>query len=175
MKSKIAKISAVTLLTASLIAGTSVVSQAAPVSSTNLSAAVATTDAAAISAYKAAKAEYQAAMVAYKAAKADFKAQKAAYRAAMGDLKPALTAYAQAKKVIGQTFRTTINAAKATYQAAIAGVTDPEALLNAKAAFDAAKNAAASTRAAALAALGAAPVKPAAPAKPTKPVKPSRP
>ncbi|CAB4627621.1 MAG: hypothetical protein F2599_05310 [Actinobacteria bacterium] len=138
-------------------------------------AKVAKKDKAAIDAYKLAKADYQVAITAFKAAKQEFEAQKAAHKLAMDELNPALTAYASAKKVIGQTFSSAMQAAKATFDLAVAGEVTAEQKLAAKSAFEQARTTATAARTAALSALGTAPVKPAAPVKPTKPVKPSRP
>jgi septal ring factor EnvC (AmiA/AmiB activator) len=148
--------------------------ESSPTSGTSTSATtgkIAKKDRAAIDAYKVAKTEYQTALTAFKAAKQAFKEQKAAQDA----LKPALSAYAEAKKVIGQTFASSVAAAEATYKQAISGTPTAEQKLAAKTAFESAKTAASAARAAAITALGAAPAKPAELTKPTKPVKPSRP
>ncbi len=148
---------------------------AATDSSSTSSPVVARKDRAAIEAFKSAKADYQTAIAAFRTAKADFEVQKAAYQAAMEELRPTLKAYSDAKKVIGQTFATTVRAAKATYDAVLASDASAEEKLAAKTTFEQAKTAAAAARTAAIEALGPAPVKPAAPVKPTKPVKPVRP
>ena len=177
MISKIAKLSISTALGLVLAFGGVSASQADTVAqSTNIVAgSIATKDKAAIAAYKAARAEYRQAMADYKITRAGYKAQLAAYRAVMTELRPALKAYAAAKKVINQTFATTVKAARETYKAVLAANPTPEVALEAKNVFAAAKATAVGNRAAALASLGAPPVKPAAPVKPVKPVKPVRP
>jgi hypothetical protein len=178
MKSRINKVSLAVALGLALVAGPVVSAQAETLTvntGSAVTAAVGTRDAAAIAAYKAAKAEYKVALAAYKVAKADYKSQRAAHKAAMAELSPALKAYAAAKKVIGQTFSASIKAAKDAYKLATTGTVTPEAKLAAKNAFEQAKADATAVRAAAIAALGAAPEKPAAPAKDAKPVKPTKP
>jgi hypothetical protein len=137
-------------------------------------AKIAKKDKVAIAAFKAAMAEYKEAIQAYKEAKPTYKAQKEAYKQVMAEIKPTLVAYAQAKKVINQTFKASVAAAKTVYVAAISGEISAEAKLAAKNIFQSAKSDAVAVRAEAIAALGIAPVKPAAPVKPTKPVKPTR-
>lgn len=148
---------------------------AAAESSATSSPVVARKDRAAIEAFKAAKADFQVAIAAFRTAKADYEVQKAAYQAVMEELRPTLKAYSDAKKVIGQTFATTVRSAKATYDAVLASDASAEDKLAAKTTFEQAKSSAAAARSAAIEALGPAPVKPAAPVKPTKPVKPARP
>lgn len=132
-------------------------------------------DKTAINAYKLAKQDYLAALEIFKAAKSGYKAQKAAYKILMEEIKPALQAYSAAKKVIGQTFRSSVASARTIFENALAADSSVESQLAAKLAFKQAKITAAANRADAIAALGAKPVKPAEPVKPIKPVKPTKP
>jgi hypothetical protein len=115
---------------------------------------------------------FHAAQEAFKGAQEQFKASKSTFDSALAAFKSANQTYGAAKKVIGDTFRSAVQAANNAYEAAKAAATTDADKAAALAARKAAVAAAATVRDAAIAALGAAPVKPVAPTRPVKPTKP---
>jgi hypothetical protein len=122
-------------------------------------ATIGTNDAVAIQSAHSARDDYASAKAEYTAVKHG-KGSKSAFKNVEKKFKAADKAFANAKKVIGKTFRDSVAAAKTVFLAENAVATSTEMKLAAKNKFSAAKSQAASDRAAALVSLGAAPAKP---------------
>lgn len=119
--------------------------------------------------------QYREALTVFRAEMVKFRADRISFGEAMKAHRTVNAAYFEARKAINNTFKATVDPARATLSAALEAATTNEQKAAAYSAFRTAVTAATATRDAAIAALGPEPAKPVKPTKPVKPVKPERP